>query len=187
MIGQLADIDAEGEYCVKVVVYPQGNRDSLEQMAAAILQLIADDVAVSSATDDEATTATAADAASPAPPPCVSLLAESMGRVVSVVTVLEHVWRKQLAQSSSSSSNMPTVDIDLLLMVNPATSYRRYGPRELWGFLFDSSRSWSAVDSSIVYGDGVNRRENFSRSPTWCGMYGLQVVTDKMKCTVNTF
>lgn len=130
VLGQVADIDAEGEYCVKAVVYPQGNRDTLEQMASAILQLIASD------------TAAAADAETGArsQPTRVSLLAESMGGVLAVVTVLENVRRKQQqAQSSSSSSmssNMPTIDIDLLLMVNPATSYRRSGPRELWDFLF---------------------------------------------------
>lgn len=123
VLGQVADIDAEGEYCVKAVVYPQGNRDTLEEMASAILQLIASDAAANAITAES-------------PPPRVSLLAESMGGVVSVVTVLENVRRKQEAQSSPSSVNMPTIDIDLLLMVNPATSYRRSGPRELWDFLF---------------------------------------------------
>ena len=107
ILGQVSDIDAEGEYCVKSVVYPRGNRQSLEEMASSVLELIASDSKGKR----------------------VSLIAESMGGVVSIITVLENVQRKR------DLVDLPTIDIDLMLIINPATSYYRSGPRELWDFL----------------------------------------------------
>lgn len=107
ILSQVHDIEEEAIYDMKSAVYPPGNRDSLEKIAASLLVLIHKDAAGRA----------------------VSIVAESMGGVIAILAILENIRRK------STDENLPTIDIDLLLMLNPATSYERSDPRALFEFL----------------------------------------------------
>lgn len=108
ILSQIYDIEQEGVYIVKSFVYPYQSRESLESIVSRILEMIAHDADGAPAT----------------------IVSESMGGVLSILVGIENALRKD------HGIKKPTVEIDLLMMINPATAYVQSEPRELWDFLF---------------------------------------------------
>lgn len=107
ILSQVYDIEQEGVYNLKSFVYPSQNKDSLESIVSQVLDMISNDAGSQP----------------------VSIVSESMGGVISLLFAIENLRRKERNTSEHS------VDIDLMLMINPATSYVRSNPRELWDFM----------------------------------------------------
>lgn len=107
ILSQLDSIDEEGVYDVTTVIYPFANRQPLQDLALDIIQLLHED-------------------ANGNP---VSIVGESMGGVLSLMLAVENTRKRQRGRDNLS------LDIDLMLLVNPATCYSRSNPRALWDFL----------------------------------------------------
>lgn len=105
ILSQMDALDKDGEYDVSSIVYPFKNRQSLAQVANSIIELVLEDAHGRS----------------------VSFIGESMGGVFTVLLAKENIKRKRAGRKH--------LDIDLLMMINPATCYERSSPRELWNFL----------------------------------------------------
>lgn len=106
ILSQVENIDEDGEWALSSVKYPFGNRQSPQELASSILELIYDD-----AKGDP-----------------VSIIGESMGGALAVMVSHENIRRKRVQEQK-------TLDIDLALMINPATCYKRSVARPLWEFL----------------------------------------------------
>lgn len=107
ILSQVQYVDHDGEWALSSVRYPFGNRQSLEELVSSIIKLLHDD-------------------ASGEP---VSILGESMGGALAVKVALENIRRKR------EQKELRTLDIELMLLVNPATSYERSVARTLCDFL----------------------------------------------------
>lgn len=107
ILSQVGDLDKEGIYDVSTLVYPYSNRQSFVDLASDLIDLVYQD-------------------AHDRP---VSLVAESMGGVLSIFVACENSRRRR------EEPHLPSLNIDLLLLVNPATCYSRSDPKDLWDFL----------------------------------------------------
>lgn len=105
IISQVYDIEREGVYNLSTVSYPSSNRDSLETMVDDIIAMVWKDAAGRP----------------------ISIFAESMGGALSLFLALENLRRKERGDEK-------TLDIELLLMLNPATSYKRSDPKAVWEY-----------------------------------------------------
>lgn len=106
ILSQMDEMDDEGIYDVSTIVYPFENRQTMQQLAAEIIQLIADD----------------------AQGQPVSIMGESMGGTLAIMSALENARRHQ-------NESTPQLSIDLLLLLNPATNYSAASQRQLFDFL----------------------------------------------------
>lgn len=120
VLSQVDQIDDDGEWCLKSIRYPYANRETIEELASTIIELLHDDAEGES----------------------VSIVGESMGGLLTVVVARENSRRKR------NNGGEKCLDIDLALMVNPATCYKRSNPRALWDFLANlefSKEQYSAL------------------------------------------
>eukprot|EP00178_Gracilaria_changii_P002662 TRINITY_DN13970_c0_g1_i1.p1 TRINITY_DN13970_c0_g1~~TRINITY_DN13970_c0_g1_i1.p1 ORF type:complete len:985 (-),score=127.88 TRINITY_DN13970_c0_g1_i1:696-3650(-) len=102
IVGQIKNLEDEGIYDVSAVVYPPGNRQCIADMASDILALIKNDAG--------------SDA--------VCIFGESMGGMLSLVCASENQKRQ--------ANQMASVNLEVVMMLNPATSYSRSSTRQLW-------------------------------------------------------
>lgn len=104
ILNQIPALEQDGIYSVKSFVYPHDNRQSLKSFIFEIMDTIRRDA------DGRA----------------VSIVGESMGGALGVMIAIENA--RLLASNDSSS----TIDIELLLMMNPSTSFHRSDLRSVW-------------------------------------------------------
>lgn len=105
IVSQVDGFDEDGEYDVRSVVYPHSNRQSIEELGSELIEMFLKEA------EGEG----------------VSVVGESMGGAVATAVALENVRRKERGERA--------LDIDLILLINPATCYGRSTPRALWDFL----------------------------------------------------
>lgn len=109
LLNQIPGLEQEDVYSVKSFVYPPDNRQSLSSLIAEVMDIMRHD-------------------AGGRP---VSVVGESMGGALAIMMAIENARR--LAQGESSS----TVEIDLLLTINPATSFHTSDFRSVWERLLE--------------------------------------------------
>lgn len=120
ILSQVDQIDEDGEWVLSSIRYPYANRQALEELVGSIIELVYDD----------------------AQGQPVSIVGESMGGALTIMLARENIRRKL------EGTNEKTLDIDLALMINPATCYKRANPRPLWDFLLSfgfSQEQYSAL------------------------------------------
>lgn len=100
--GQMKEAEEESMYDISAIHYPHGNRQSMEQLAEEVICLIAKDAGGEP----------------------VTIIGESMGGAISLLCASANQARRFRQDSS--------LDIELLLLINPASSYKRSQFRELW-------------------------------------------------------
>lgn len=107
ILSQVDGLDQEGIYDVSTFMYPFDNRQSLQELACELLDMIRKD------SGDKP----------------VTLVGESMGGAVSILLAMEN--ERRLREKTRS----PKLNVELLMLINPATSFKRSNPRALWDFL----------------------------------------------------
>lgn len=116
----------EASWDVRSVVYPYGNRQSLPELAADLVDLVASNAAGRP----------------------VSIFGESMGGVLALMYVLENARRA--ATPSVGLYHTPAVsNIDFLLMLNPASCYSRSAATPLWDTVLNLGLSESVYKTLL--------------------------------------
>lgn len=105
ILSQVADFEEDGEWEVSSVIYPHANRQGILEIAGDLIDMFLLDGGGAA----------------------VSLVGESMGGAVLLALTLENAKRKENGEKA--------LDIDLALLINPATCYDRSTPKALWDFL----------------------------------------------------
>eukprot|EP00177_Eucheuma_denticulatum_P006206 GFKZ01011320.1.p1 GENE.GFKZ01011320.1~~GFKZ01011320.1.p1 ORF type:complete len:963 (+),score=125.67 GFKZ01011320.1:130-3018(+) len=105
ILSQVAGFEEDGEWEVSSVIYPHANRQGIQEIAGDLIDMFLAD-----------------GGGGP-----VTLVGESMGGATLLALTLENAKRKQQGEDS--------LDIDLALLINPATCYDRSTPKALWDFL----------------------------------------------------
>lgn len=105
IVSQVDGFDEDGEYDIYSVVYPHANRQSVKELAGELIEIFLKEA------EGEG----------------ISVVGESMGGAVATAMALENARRKERGERA--------LDIDLILLINPATCYGRSTPRALWDFL----------------------------------------------------
>lgn len=117
ILSQVHDVEQDGVYDMKSFVIPFENRETLSMLSSQMLQMIADD---NNAKHSEQP---------------VTIIAESMGGALALLLALENVRRHSSSDDGDTKTN-PKLDIELMMLMNPATCYSRSAPKALWEFLF---------------------------------------------------
>lgn len=104
ILSQVPELEKQGVYNTKAFVYPSNNFQSLKSLVTDIADMIYRDA------DGQP----------------VSIVGESMGGALAIIVAIENA-RRQVSKDSPI-----TLDIDLILAINPATSFQRSEFRTLW-------------------------------------------------------
>lgn len=110
ILNQVPGLEKDGVYSVKSFVYPPDNRQPLKSLISEVIDTICRD-------------------ANSRP---VSIVGESMGGAMSFLVAIENARRMA---SSESSSKM---ELDLLLTINPSTSFHRSDLRSAWELILNA-------------------------------------------------
>ncbi|CAN8064613.1 unnamed protein product [Agarophyton chilense] len=121
IVRQIDSIEKEGIYDVSGIVYPPHNRQSVPELASEILHLIEKDAGTE--------------------PVCI--YGESMGGVLSIVCVCENEERSQ--------QQLPSLNLELVMVLNPASSYPRSATRNLWDTLLSIGLSEDAYKRMLPF------------------------------------
>lgn len=119
ILTQIDKLEEEGLYDVSGVIYPPGNRQTLPQIAAEIIRLIKLDAGEQP----------------------VTIVGQSMGGMLSLVCARENQARHSSKQSA--------LNIEVMLLINPASCYKRSSTRTLWNTLLSIGLS-EQVYSSLL-------------------------------------
>lgn len=120
ILSQISDIEAEGVYNVSAFSYPFRNRESLESLTTSIIDRLLEDTQGRP----------------------ISIVGESMGGALAILIAIENVRRKERGDQG-------TMDLDLIMLINPATSYKRSDPRQFWDFLIGLGLSEEAYKTFL--------------------------------------
>lgn len=119
ILSQMDLLEEESLYDVSGIIYPPGNRQTLPQIAAEIIRLIKRD----------------------AREQAVTIVGQSMGGVLSLVCACENQARHAAKQSA--------LDIEVMLLINPASCYKRSTTRTLWNTLLSIGLSEQLYNSLL--------------------------------------
>lgn len=110
ILNQVPGLEKDGVYSVKSFVYPPDNRQPLKSLISEIIDTICRD-------------------ADGRP---VSIVGESMGGAMSFMVAIEN------ARRMASGESFPKMKLDLLLTINPSTSFYRSDLRSAWELMLNA-------------------------------------------------